>query len=141
MPDPLPPPARVVLRIDWSDQDSFGHVNNLAIQRYVQSARVHHLERIGMLPLDRARNLGPVLASTHCQFRRQLHYPGSVAVDSWTDHIGETSFHMRHIVYNDAGERVAEAHDILVMLDFTRNLKHRLPDPFRERLAALVPPV
>ena len=31
------------LRIDWSEVDSFGHVNNLAILRYAQTARIHYM--------------------------------------------------------------------------------------------------
>lgn len=136
-PSPTPATLRFELRIDWSEIDAYGHINNLAIQRYVQSARVHYLERIGMFPVDKALNLGPVLASTSCQFRRQLHYPGTVRVESWTDHVGGSSFHMRHHVFNGAGELVAEAHDVLVMFDFTKNAKHAIPDVFRERIAAL----
>ena len=29
------------IQIDWNDLDAFGHVNNLAILRYVKTSRVH----------------------------------------------------------------------------------------------------
>jgi acyl-CoA thioester hydrolase len=31
------------IRIDWSEIDLFGHINNLAIMKYVQTARVRFL--------------------------------------------------------------------------------------------------
>jgi acyl-CoA thioesterase FadM len=42
-------PLKLELRIDWSDIDLFGHINNLAILRYVQAARVNYLEIIGLM--------------------------------------------------------------------------------------------
>ena len=121
-------------RIDWSEVDSFGHVNNLAIMRYVQSARVHYLESIGMMQWHLETGLGPVLASISCQFKRQLHYPGRVRIQSRVDQVNHTSFHMRHLLLDEAGERVGEAHDVLVMFDFQRQVKLPVPEPFRGRM-------
>jgi acyl-CoA thioester hydrolase len=129
--------TRLELRIDWSEVDAFGHVNNLAIMRYVQSARVAYLERIGMLPLDPASALGPVMASASCQFKKQLFYPGRVVVCSAVDQLKTTSFQMRHAVFNADQELVAEARDVIVMLDFRENAKHPLPAIYRERIEAL----
>jgi acyl-CoA thioester hydrolase len=120
------------LRIDWSELDSFGHVNNLAILRYAQTARLNYLEEIGMMQFHAEHGVGPVLASTTCQFRKQLFYPGHVTVHSVVDHIKTTSFHMRHAVMNDAQECAAEMHDVLVMFDYKKNMKQPIPDIFRE---------
>ena len=122
------------LRIDWSELDSFGHINNLAILRYAQTARLNYLEALGMMAYHEETGLGPVLASTHCQFRRQLFYPGNVTIRSLVDQVNTTSFHMRHAVLNDAGECCAEMHDVLVMYDFNKKVKHALPQAFREKL-------
>ena len=124
------------LRIDWSDPDAFGHVNNLAILRYAQSARVHYLETVGMMQAHAEAGLGPVLASTSCQFRKQLYYPGEVTVRTTVDQLKNTSFHMRHRVLDGAGELVAEMHDVLVMFDYRSNTKRTIPQAFRERMAA-----
>lgn len=130
------PSAGMELRIDWSEIDSYGHINNLAIMRYVQTARVDYLERIGMLPLDAGTGIGPILASTSCQFKRQLYYPGKVTIHSVLDHIRTTSFQMSHQVLNEAGELVAEARDVLVMFDFKKNAKCPVSEAFRERMQA-----
>jgi len=122
------------LRIDWSELDSFGHINNLAILRYAQTARLNYLEALGMMRYHEETGLGPVLASTHCQFRRQLFYPGHVTIRSVVDQVNTTSFHMRHAVLNDAAECAAEMHDVLVMYDFNKKVKHALPQTFREKL-------
>jgi acyl-CoA thioester hydrolase len=105
--------------------------------KYVQTARVHYLERIGMMPLDAGSQVGPVIASTSCHFRKQLFYPGKVVVCSTVDRIKNTSFHMSHHVYNEAQELIAEASDALVMFDYGRNTKHPIPEIFRSRIQAL----
>ena len=130
---------QIQLPIDWSDQDAFGHVNNLAILRYAQTARVHYLEAIGMMQAHGASGIGPVLASTGCQFRRQLFYPGQVTVRTRVDQINNTSFHMRHQVLDGAGEVIAEMHDVLVMFDYRKNVKLRVPQVFRDRMAVPEP--
>lgn len=32
------------LRIDWSELDLFGHVNNVMYAKYMQASRVHFME-------------------------------------------------------------------------------------------------
>ncbi len=122
------------LRIDWSEVDSFGHVNNLAILRYAQTARLNYMEETGMMRFHAETGIGPVLASTTCQFKKQVFYPGNVIVHSFVDHIKNTSFHMRHTVMNESLESVAEMHDVLVYFDYKRNIKQPIPEPFREKM-------
>ena len=33
--------THISLRIDWSELDLFGHVNNIAFHKYAQTARLH----------------------------------------------------------------------------------------------------
>lgn len=122
------------IRIDWSEIDLLGHINNLAIMKYIQTARIDFLEKLSMLPLSSETGLGPVLASTNCQFKKQLFYPGMVQVCSRIDQIKNTSFQMHHIVQDDTGDAVAEAHDVIVMFNFNKNAKQAIPDIYRERI-------
>jgi acyl-CoA thioester hydrolase len=130
-------PLSYELRVDWSEIDSFGHVNNLAIMRYVQSTRVYCLEHIGMMQHHSETGAGPILASTSCQFKKQLYYPGLVVIKARFDHIKTTSFQLRYVVMNEAQELIAEAHDVLVMFDFAKNSKAPIPLVFRDRLTSL----
>ena len=125
------------LRIDWSELDSFGHINNLAILRYAQTARLNYLEQLGMMDCHAETGIGPVLASTTCQFRKQLFYPGQVTVRSRVEHVKTTSFQMLHVVLNDQQECVAEMRDVLVMFDYGKSVKHPISDAFRQKLEAV----
>jgi len=129
--------VKLELRIDWSEIDLFGHVNNLAIMKYVQAARVNYLELVDLMQLQTEKKIGPILASTNCQFRKPLFYPGQVTVYSRVDSIKNTSFRIQHIVYNDKHEIAAEAHDIIVFYDFNKNTKLAIPEAIRRKIEAL----
>jgi len=129
--------TKLELRIDWSEIDLFEHVNNVAISKYIQSARVNYLETIGLMQLQSEAKNGPILASTTCQFRKPLFYPGQVTIYSKIDFIKNTSFGIKHIIYNEQNEISAEAQDIIVFFDFNNNTKIIIPNEIRERIETL----
>lgn len=127
----------LALRIDWSDLDAFGHVNSLSFLRYVQAARVHYWEQIGLYQAFLADRRGPMLASVRCDFRRPLFYPGLVTVRTQIAFIRTTSFGLAHTLVDRAGDVAAEASDVMVMFDYAAGQKMPFPAVFRERIAAL----
>jgi acyl-CoA thioester hydrolase len=134
----------LALHIDWSDLDVFGHVNSLAFLRYVQAARVHYWEQIGLYQSFLADRRGPLLASVRCDFRKPLFYPGLVTVHTRIAFIRTTSFGFEYTLVDGAGDVAAEASDVMVMFDYTVGEKMPFPAVFRDRIAALdaspVPP-
>ena len=64
--------VKLTLRIDWSELDTFGHVNNISIFKYIQSARVEYLEQIGLNVMHQEHKIGPILASCKCEFRKTI---------------------------------------------------------------------
>ena len=129
--------SQLQLRIDWSELDAFGHVNNLAILKYVQAARVQYLEAVGLMQSQAENKTGPILASISCRFRKPLFYPGHVTVRSKVDGVKNTSFRIKYGIYNDRNEISAEAEDIIVFFDFRKNIKLAIPDGLREKLENL----
>ena len=122
------------IRIDWSEIDLFGHINNLAIMKYVQAARVNYLELVRLMQMQAELKKGPILASASCQFRKPLLYPGKVTVYSKVEGIKKTSFQLRHLIKDDGNEIIAEALDVIVFYDFTMNLNEVIPAGLMERL-------
>ncbi len=129
--------AEIDIRIDWSDMDSLGHVNNLAIMRYMQTAKVLFFEKLGMPPADETLDVRPIMASVSGQFRKQIFYPGKVRVLSRVTELKTTSIHMKHYVIDDADEVAAEGLDVLVMFDFKKNAKHPIPEELRKKIEAV----
>lgn len=126
--------SELKLRIDWSEIDLFGHVNNLAILKYVQAARVNLLEGLGLMQLQAEDKKGPILASVDCQFFKPLFYPGEVRVSSKINSVKNTSFKISHTIYNAECEIAAQASDIKVFYDFANNTKLQIQDDLREKM-------
>jgi acyl-CoA thioester hydrolase len=125
------------LRIDWSEMDLFGHVNNVSYFKYIQASRVNYWETIGLVNIFEEQKIGPILFSTSCQFLKPLHYPGNITLQARIEFIRHTSFGIHHEVLNEQSEVVAVAHDVIVMYDFNKNEKVSFPDEYRQRVATL----
>lgn len=115
------------LRIDWSDMDLYGHVNNVSFFKFIQAARVNYWEKIDLNKMHNEQNIGPILASTSCQFKKPLYFPGNITVKSRVGSIKNTSFSIQHIILNEQNEIAAEAEDIIVIYDFNKNEKAGIP--------------
>lgn len=122
------------LRIDWSEMDLFGHVNNVMFMKYVQASRVNFWEQSGFYEEFKNGGAGPILASVNCQFLKPLFYPGKIQVQTSVEFVKTTSFGLKHHIYNDINEKVAEANDVIVVFDFNRNEKQPISDHLREIL-------
>ena len=127
-------PLKLQLRLDWSEMDLFGHVNNVAYFKYIQAARVNYWEVSTLTALFSEMKIGPILLSTGCQFIKPLFYPGNITVESRIEFIKNTSFGIHHRLLNEQGEICAEARDVIVTYDFNKNEKVPVPDVFRNRV-------
>ena len=130
-------PIKLKLRIDWSEMDLFGHVNNVTFFKYMQAARVNYWEVMGLSDMFEKSKQGPILASSHCDFRRPLFYPGNLTVQSGVENIGDSSFSIHHQILNEKNEIVAEGKDVVVLFDFNTNKKMSIPDSIREKVGDL----
>ncbi len=125
-------PMKLNLRIDWSELDYLGHVNNISIFKYVQSSRVEYLNKIGLAVDQQELNTGPILASCKCDFRHPLFYPGQITIQSSVTFIRNTSFGISHQVIDEQGRICAEAQDVIVMYDFRKGKKLTIPLNIRQ---------
>lgn len=130
-------PVKLPLRIDWSEMDLFGHVNNVSYFKYIQAARVNYWEVTGYAATFEATKIGPILLSTACQFIQPLFYPGNIIVESRVEFIKNTSFGIHHRILNAENKVAAEAHDVIVNFDFNKNEKIVLSHDFRQAVESL----
>ncbi len=125
---------KITLRIDWSEIDAFGHVNNVMFMKYVQAARLNYVDSIGLMKLHRTQNIGFMVAETNCQFKKELHFPGYINVHTKIAFVKNTSFSLEHTMTNADDEVVAIAKDVLVVFDFTKKEKCLIPEEIREKI-------
>lgn len=122
-------------RIDWSDLDLLGHVNNIAFSRFFQAARVEYCGHIGM-NVYQGMKTGPILAASRVQFTAQLFFPGNVRILTRLKKAGGTSIVLEHALFDDRGTMCAFAEDVVVRFDFKAGTKIPLGDEIRAMIAA-----
>lgn len=126
--------TQITIRIDWSELDLFGHVNNVAFHKYAQTARLNYVDAIGLMKLHQIQNIGFMVAETNCQFKKELLFPGSINIKTQIDFVKNTSFALEHIMTNDNGDIVAIAKDVLVVFDFIKKEKCLMPEEIKRTI-------
>lgn len=130
-------PLQLTLRLDWSELDYFGHINNLAFYKYCQAGRMHFFDQIGMAQHHLKTQVGPILAAAQCQFKQQLHYPGQVIVHTRATWMKTTSFGLLHHLVDEKNQVAAIAEEVIVYFDFNTQQKASLPERFRQGIEGL----
>lgn len=131
-------PVVVELPVAWADMDYFRHVNNTVFFRWFESARIAYLERIGFA--DEAANgeLGPILASTHCRFRRPVTYPDRILAGARAVDVGDDRFSMEYRALSERmGEVAGEGGGVVVCYHYGERRKAPLPDAVRRAIESL----
>lgn len=129
-------PIVIAVPVAWGEMDAFGHVNNIVYFRYFESARIAYLDAIAFRGDAASGGVGPILASTHCRFRRPLAYPDTVHVGARTTDVADDRFTMEYRIVSESGDDVvAEGGGIIVAYDYVNNTKTALPRDVRERIA------
>lgn len=124
-------PVKLNIRLDWSEMDLFGHINNVAYFKYVQASRVNYWEQLGLDQMHADMKIGPLLAATSCQFRKPLFYPDTISIQASIHFMKNSSFGIHHQILNGQGELCAAAEDVIVMYDFSKNEKIAIPEKVR----------
>ena len=125
------------IKIDWSEMDLFGHINNVAYFKYVQAARVNYLELAGINTSDPENKLSFAVADTSCQFKKPLYFPGKIFVKTKTDWIKNSSLQLTHVIFNENQEITAEAIDVIVLFDYAKQSKVLISDEIRKKIGLM----
>jgi acyl-CoA thioester hydrolase len=129
-------PFRVEIQTRWSDNDMFGHLNNVVYQRFFEHIVVRFLT--GPCGIDLMTS--PVItfaAESACKFLRPLSYPAPVTAGICIDHLGRTSARYGLALFEDGvDEAAAEGHWIHVFVDRASGRPVPIPDPVRAAFEA-----
>jgi|SRR6185312_4742144 len=137
MSDEIKFPVELKIRLDWSEMDLFGHINNVMFFKYIQASRVNYWDEIKLMRNFNKTKIGPILVSTTCQFKKPLFFPGNITIQARVDFIKNTSIGIQHRILNDKKELAAEAQDVIVLYDFNSNEKVVIPQEIRKTIEDL----
>jgi acyl-CoA thioester hydrolase len=127
----------ITLDVQWGEMDALGHVNNTRYFAWFESARIALFERIGVVTRGPS-SVGPILATTTCDFLSPVVFPARLVVAARVTKVGETSLVMAYDVTCAAtGKAYARGSSVAVLIDHTTHAKVRVPDAVRAAIAAL----
>ncbi|HEV2799020.1 MAG TPA: thioesterase family protein [Pyrinomonadaceae bacterium] len=131
-------PVVIELPVAWGEMDALRHVNNIVYFRYFESARMAYFTRLDIWNYMNETGIGPILASTSCQFKLPLTYPDTVSVGTRISALEPDRFVMRYVVVSHNHARVAaEGEGLVVSYDYRALRKAPLPEEIRRRIDEL----
>ena len=111
----------------FSDQDSMGHINNVAFAAYVEQARVAF---INVFLRNWGEGIDYILASVNIDYRREMHFPGTVDIGVRLIRIGTKSITTGYGLFKD-GANVATASSVNVFFDTKNGMTIPIPGNLR----------
>lgn len=131
-------PVSVTIPVAWGEMDAFQHVNNVVYARWLETARMLYFERVGLVRRVREEGVGPILARTVIDYRRQVTYPDRVRVDVTVSRVGGSSFTMAFRVRSEAQDaEVATGEQVIVNYDYRAGRTAPVDDALRAAIEAL----
>lgn len=122
----------------WGEMDALGHANNTRYFAWFETARIETFRRIGVTA-DKPTNVGPILATTTCDFLRPLAWPADLVVGARIPKVGRTSFTMEYAVAlaHAPDTPVARGSGVIVLVNYETGAKVEVTDEMRAAIEAL----
>ena len=118
----------------WSDNDIYGHVNNVIYYSYFDSVANHFLIHRGGLDIHHGNMIGLVVNSS-CQYHKPLAYPDKLAGGLRVNRLGNSSVEYGLAIFRDGDEEAAaEGYFIHVFVDRHSRKPTPIPDALRNAL-------
>lgn len=117
----------------WSDNDIYGHVNNVTYYSYFDTAANRYLIEEGGLDISDGTIVGFVVNSG-CQYHAPITYPEGIEAGVRVDKLGNSSVQYGIAIFRD-GEEQAAAHGHFVHVFVERAANKSVPIPENLRAA------
>ncbi|MBO6946603.1 MAG: acyl-CoA thioesterase [Rhodospirillales bacterium] len=121
--------------IRFSDQDSMGHVNNVSIAAYVEVGRTMIVQ--GLLDRFDHPGLDFILARVVIDYKRELHYPGTVEVGGRLIRMGSKSLTSGYGIFL-GNECVATSESVNVFYDMNTRSSVVPPQDVQDAVRELI---
>lgn len=122
----------------WNDMDAYQHVNNTVYFRYFEDARMAFFEKTRVSEFKELHGIGPILASTRCDYRLPLTYPDQLHIGARVVEIAEKKFVMQYRVVSEKFNAIAaEGEGLIVYYDYQQARSCKIPDEILSAMQGL----
>ena len=133
------PRIRTELQVMFFDTDCAAVVHNIAYLRFIEIARTHLAEKLGLgLAAMAETQKYPVVVRTEIDYRRAAKLGDKLVVEGWLDRLERVRFWCAFKVIRPADETlIAECHQMLAIIQMPEGKLLRVPDDWdRYRVGA-----
>ncbi|MBM68029.1 MAG: thioesterase [Haliea sp.] len=122
----------------WSDNDTYGHINNVVYYAYFDSVANRYLIEEGGLDIAEGAIVGYVVSSG-CDYHAPASYPEAIEGGLRVDRLGNSSVQYGIAIFREGeDEALAHGHFVHVFVDRAANRSVPIPDGLRAALEKLV---
>lgn len=126
----------VTIPTRWSDNDMFGHLNNVIYNRFFETVVVYFMRERTPIDLDHD-SIIPFAAETCCRFRKPLSYPETVEGGLRVEHVGTSSARYGIGLFRQGEDQPsADGYWVHVFVGRQQQRPLPIPEPARQALLA-----
>jgi acyl-CoA thioester hydrolase len=125
------------IEVRYADIDAQRHVNNVAYFAYMETARAHYMQHLGLWDGRDFLKIGIILAETSCSYKTPISYGQPLRVGVRTVRLGTKSLELNYTLQDaESGEELATGRSIQVAYDYPSGKSIPIPDAWRAYLTA-----
>jgi acyl-CoA thioester hydrolase len=128
------PQIRTEVQVMFFDTDCGGVVSNIAYLRFIEIARTHLAEKLGLVLTEMAETqIYPVVVRTEIDYRRAAKLGDRLVVDGWLDHLQHARFWcVFRILRPKDNTLIAECRQTLALIEMPGGKVLRLPEHWKK---------
>jgi len=129
-----PPRIRTELQVMFFDTDCGGVVSNIAYLRFIEIARTHLAEKLGLALREMAeKQTYPVVVRTEIDYRRAAKIGDLLVIEGWLDQAERARFWCSfQITRPEDNTLIAQCRQTLALIEMPTGKLLRLPEDWQE---------
>jgi YbgC/YbaW family acyl-CoA thioester hydrolase len=129
----MAPRIRTDVQVTFFDTDCGGVVSNIAYLRFIETARTHLAEELGLPLVEMAQNQRyPVVVRTEINYRRAARLGDRLVVEGWLDRAERARFWCAfRITRPQDNILIAECRQMLALIEMPTGKLLRLPEHWK----------
>jgi len=129
-----PPRIRTEMQVMFFDTDCGGVVSNIAYLRFIEIARTHLTEELGLALREMAeKQTYPVVVRTEIDYRRAAKIGDQLVIEGWLEQVERARFWCSfQIIRPEDNAFIAQCRQMLALIEMPTGKLLRLPEDWQE---------
>jgi len=129
----MAPHIRIDVQVMFFDTDCGGVVSNISYLRFIETARTHLAEELGLALTEMAqRQMYPVVVRTEIDYRRAAKLGDRLMIEGWLDGVARARFWCAfRITRPQDNTLIAECRQMLALIEMPAEKLLRLPEHWK----------